>query len=292
MVELKAYVPCDCYEKGKTKPFPLPDLEQQFTKESMKWKVDLRTFYYDPPYEILLWSETACEHLYMMYHDETISGWGEIDEYLWAYKQVGWHKFPTLQQEGKMIKEMGSWSVSSCAKILQEIAFFEKQTNIGILNCLVDTKTGEIHLPYNTATESSFMMIMGPYHMGFNENGLSIFDTQRQTKVFRSKHFEIRLQTTVNLNPKAIWLRPVEYVALDGRQRFKCDWAIIDNFFKFENDPNERLANGRLHRTVIPVKVEQRPLNASHYQWITDSLKAACQAAIEIGHPLYFKAND
>jgi hypothetical protein len=283
---LDARIPCNCYPKGLTKPFPLPELESHFKigDEYGYWGLDLGDEYREAHRTVLRWENDACEHSLMTFFITTVARWGEIDEYLWAYDQVGWQHFPTFKQELRFMTPGGSWSTSSCAKILEEITFFEKQTNLGVMNCLVDTQTDIIHHWRVIGAGNHSILMMGKVYYGFDENGFFIVDPERKVEVFRSRYFEMRLQSLTPPSDNFPGLfRPVEYVALDRRQAFKSDFPIINDFFI--RDANQ---NWRLRRKFIPVKIEKRPLHASQFQWITDNLKAVCQASIEVGNPLFW----
>src|SRR5688500_17002639 len=105
---LHGFVPCRCYEDGKTTPFPEPEIQPYFKLNAYgMWSAtplpdmfrgNERMNQLRMKVEHWRWSH-ACVHEGMTAFSEKIARWTELAHFLWAMEQFGVEKAPVFQQE-------------------------------------------------------------------------------------------------------------------------------------------------------------------------------------------------
>src|SRR5512145_1931700 len=97
---LDAFVQCNCYQQGKTKPFPRPDLEKYLIFDADgQLMLDLDDEHEEAHHLFYEWQEDACEHSGMKVVFERISNWSGYRAFQEALSKLGWHHFPVLEAE-------------------------------------------------------------------------------------------------------------------------------------------------------------------------------------------------
>lgn len=136
---LDAFVNCNCYKEGKTKPFPVPELEQFFYVDEEQWldfHLDFDT-YADVIYEIdtleyqeydaitfkvEAWQVDACQHRNLRLADIRIANWFGIQGFRQTLHEMGSLSFPTLAE---LPKFNGGFMTSQKAILaLHELSIF------------------------------------------------------------------------------------------------------------------------------------------------------------------------
>ncbi len=268
---LDAYVPCNCYKDGKTKPPPfpedyiffeeetgMPELAQPYSEDDEKWN----TF--------MDWRLTACEHEDMEIASERIANWGGLRYFQQALDRVGWEHFPTLRDEIPDYNG-GFTPPQASAKALEELKFFQEQRKLGSYPFLIDTERGTELREYTEAYEGIFIMD-GRHGMfiGFDKDGL-FFIKQPEGKsvlragklVFQAKRVEQQIRGSIK--------KQVVYTDLDTGKQFVCQTEI-----EFD---------GRCPRYM---HVEQRSIDPSEFDYIIIPLTKVFKASVEIGNPVYW----
>ena len=284
---LDAFVYCNCYKEGKTKPFPLPELEQFFSEDEEGYRgLHLQYDTHEESHRIVdEWMENACEHNHMDYISERIGNWASYRYFQQALADIGWSFFPTLHEE--LPNANGGFMTSDKTEIaLQELTLFKQLANDRKMPFLIDTTTGEVVYNYVPAYRGVFQWTK-PYLMGFDPQGFFIYKSIDESKteaqkrhldesqvVFRAMRFEQRFIENGDNDQKPL----VEYFNADTEDRFVCHKPVI---------PWTLDANGQ----VISYKprllhVETRTVDAEEYRWQVGALERVCKASIETGNPV------
>ncbi|MFB0563896.1 MAG: hypothetical protein ACETWM_22075 [Candidatus Lokiarchaeia archaeon] len=261
---LDAYVPCNCYKEGKTKPTPfpeeyifideetgMPELIPKYKDDEEKWNT------------LMDWRLTACDHEDMEIASERISNWGGLRYFQQALARMGWEHFPTLRDEIPDYNG-GFTSPQASAKALEELKFFQKQRKLGSYPFLIDTERGIELREYTEAYDGIFIMD-GRYGMfiGFDEEGLFFIKQPEGKLVFRAKRVEQQIRGFIK--------KQVVYTDLDTGKEFVCQSDI-----EFD---------GRCPRYM---HVEQRSIDPSEFDYIIIPLIKVFTVSIETGNPVYW----
>lgn len=261
---LDAYVPCNCYKDGKTKPPPfpedyiffeeetgMPELAQPYFEDGEKWNA------------FMDWRITACEHEDMEIATERIANWGGLRYFQQALARVGWEYFPTLHAEIPDYNG-GFTPAQASAKALEELKFFKEQASLGSYPFLIDTKRGTTLREYTEAYDGIFIMdgLQGLF-IGFHEEGLFFIKQPEGEEVFRAKRVEQKIRGLRN--------KQVVYTDLDTGNKFICQTEI-----EFD---------GKYPRYM---HVEQRSIDPSEFDYIIIPLTKVFRASVKTGNPVYW----
>jgi hypothetical protein len=280
---LDAFVQCNCYRQGKTKPFPFPELEHYYRQR----KEGYWTFNLPEDLDSLdlwqkfgVWQKTACEHHGMRTASERISDWAGYRAFQEALYQIGWELLPTLIEELPNIN-WGFASPQTAVWMLKELQTFRRNVDLGINTFLIDTETGHTLSEYIESYNGVFHWGgRTGYNAGIDLEGFFIAERNhkdseaRGNVVFRSKRFEQRvIEHDENGKP-----RKVEYFDTDSETRFVTNLLAVSRFVVTEEKSES-----------IPVRVmhvETRQPSEGKFEYILRPLEIVCRAAVETGNPV------
>jgi hypothetical protein len=277
---LDAIVECNCYRMGKTKPFPLPELEPLFGQDEDGY-LGLKLPYQgnEDVYErIGQWKENACEHPGMEYLSEHLSNWSGYRAFQEALGQVGWQHFPTLEAE--LPAANGGYMPSeSAALVLKELIYF-REASSSISNAyLIDTLKDE-RLHEYIASYGGLFLFAKPVSMGLDKNGFFLLERDENSSdltagkvVFRSKRFEQRILERGEQDEP----RKVEFFDGINESRFITEIPLsihrqIEGKFYVE------------YPQLLHVEVQAK--GEGEFSYIVEPLMRLCEASIETGNPV------
>jgi hypothetical protein len=269
---LDAFVQCNCYQQGKTKPFPRPDLEKYVRMgDDGTLILDLDYDDHEEAHQMFeAWQADACEHSGMKVVFERISNWSGYRAFQEALSKIGWQNFPTLEEELPSLNG-GAMPVAASVKALEELALFKEKIRQQTNTFLVNTETGSVVFEHIAVYYGIFMWAGDEkLNFGFNRTGFFIAEQHPDSAVrngrilFQAQHLEQRL-----LLPDENGQR-VEYYSADTEDRFVCRSITAGTA---ENYP--RL----LH-------IEERRLSADDFEYILEPLEIVCKASISTGNPV------
>lgn len=277
---LDAVVACNCYRQGKTKPFPLPEYENQFGIDADgRWGLLLP---YSSETDLLhktlyIWGRDACEHEGMVYMRERVSNWSGYRLFQQALDRIGWEHFPTLKQELPEANG-GFMPATSAGSMLRELEYFGTQRQVEL--SLVNAETNEVLRDYVEAYRGVFMMD-GKHgvEIGFDRNGLFITaGTDKQVR-FRAMRLEQWVFEPGKPDGK------VEFYNADTEERFVCHTSIRVEIpwpdGRWTNDDDK--VNWAYPRLM---EVVEREVGPEQYDYIVQPLIRLCKASVETGNPV------
>jgi len=287
-MSLYAFVNCNCYQSGKTTPFPLPDLEQHFgTDDEGFFRLLLDESYENEKNIVEEWMIDACEHEDMEYVSVLIANWGGYSYFKQALEGIGWVYFPTLYAE---LPQENSGSVTSdkATQILKELNLFRDMASNLTMPFLGNTKNDEVVQKYGAENEGVFLwagkeklalgidpdgFFVANIHLNEGETLQAPVADKNQT-LFRSMRFEQRL---MDFNEHGV-PQKVEYYDADTENRFVCETPVMI----ITSD-----SAGNLQKEFPPVlHVETRPIDATEFAHQLNALETVCKASIETGNPI------
>ncbi|MGB1285456.1 MAG: hypothetical protein ACPG7F_02890 [Aggregatilineales bacterium] len=277
---LGAFVYCNCYKEGRTKPFPLPDLEQYFYIDAnsyMSLRLDWDK-YRDEYRRVDLWIQNACEHENMHYVSKHIGRWRFYSSLKETLAMMDWNNFPTLQAEllshVELINNPKSFTTADKAtKMLEELVLFRRIYRPEV-PVAIETKTGEVICEGDPLKQGKGWFFITNVGLALDRQG--IFIEADGIEKFRS----MRLHQKV----LAYWYddvsgtpRQVEFRDLDTQQRFIWEHALS----------KEKVESGKMTVSYPEsVHLEYRILDTSKYESMLEALETVCKASVETGNPV------
>lgn len=277
---LDASVICRCFAEGRFSPFPL--IEHVKLDEEGYLNLDLP--YGDSPdnYQLFRqWIDSACEHPRMRLASEYISNWTGYRSFQQTLAVAGWEHFPALKAE--LPENNGGLTEAAAAKrMLEELAFFNEQAQLGWTTLLVDTDTGEKLHEYIAPYDGIFHYGADGIDMGVDETGFFVCKREGR-ELFRSMKFQ---QNLLNKGLRKLLRRPaVEFIDLEKGESIHCRHGVL----RISNWPDGRLQDdrGRLHfEYPARLHVTTRQRYPSEFEYILGPLRRICEAAVETGNPI------
>jgi len=273
---LDAFVRCNCYEEGKTKPLPF-NKDWLFLNEDGIFEI---LFPEGVPQEeqwaledeLTLWLETCCEHeeLYRCY--TRVGNIHGIDKFCRALEQSerGSNKYEILLNNIPA-GNYGMIDISVNAQIAAKLDEFCKQLSEETGIFLIDVKTGDTH---SSCVESTFVERYRKegIYIELDKDGVSVVEVDDINKVskllFRSMHF------THEILPEE---KKVLLTDVATKQQ------IVTIFPSFKHPFNETPScNG-----MKELKVIRRPFKPEEFLAI-GALRKLLQASEETGNPIYW----
>jgi hypothetical protein len=277
---LIASVMCGCFAEGRCGPFPL--IEHVRVDEEGYLHLDHP--HRDSPDNYRRfneWISNACEHPRMRFASECISNWTGYRSFQQTLASVGWEHFPALKAE--LPENNGGLTEAAAAKpMLEELAFFSEQAQLGSTTLLVNTDTGEELHEYIAAYDGVFHIGADGIDMGVDEAGFFVCEREGR-ELFRSMKFR---QNLLNKGFRKLLRRPAfEFIDLETERRFLCRNGVL----QISNWPDGRLQDdkGRLHfEYPVRLHVTTRQKRPSEFEYILEPLRRMCEAAVETGNPI------
>jgi len=289
-----AQVRCNCYRDGKTKPFPMPELESHFLYSPCHpyWEMIGNEVAYEL-FENWFWHE-VCEHSGMGHYQE-ISNWPEYRAFRQGLETTGWQHFPMLH---RYLPETcdGSMPVDAVGKAIEELAHFREIAVFGTNFCLVDEETGNVVYQSN-ASQNSVIVWASNIGIEICLDNEGYFIIQRHVRrdsaaqqtdssphvFFRAKRFEQRL-----LQPELTESQldgQVEYFNPDTEERFRCNIPVGGSPI-YQRDEMKRYQQGIRFEHPRLLHVEERKIGAEQFNKVIQGLVAICEIAIAFGNPV------
>jgi len=215
-----AFVRCNCWLEGKTKPFPF-DYQFQFIDDC-----DIKLPAPDPDHgtwsEVHAWMKDCCEHPDMRLLSLRVANEAGMSMFREALEETGWERFPTLREEIPT-GNGGSTHVDKAPLIMHELATFIQLVGNTQTTILVDASTNFVVQTYIAARQGVFLHNpQAEIDMGIDPNGFfiakrhefreAIVDIiQKVYKVqeprqdlFRARRFEMRRISTNSKRPSGL----------------------------------------------------------------------------------------
>lgn len=285
--DISALVTCDCYIKGKTKTFPIPQFEQYFYLDDDGY-FDLHLNYKEFPDEhakIWKWMDDACEHErmeYMWVH------FGSLNDYLYFWQiieRMGAKLLPTLFEEFQD-PFVGNILPLKAERILKELVIFRQNLSEIELPFLIDSQSGKVLRRYIASQLGLFYSVAGRSMLGIDHKGFFVAkehvlhdwagDQIDESKIlFRSMRFE---QKSLEKSRKNGQTNKVRFHDSIKEQSFVGNVPIFDFIDK---------RDGNLE-TILPtfLHVELQSLSESTYTEELSAIEAICNASIQTGNPV------
>jgi hypothetical protein len=166
--------------------------------------------------------------------------------------------------------------------MLEELAFFSEQAQLGSTTLLIDTDMGEELHEYITAYDGVFHYGADGIDMGVDEGGFFVCEREGR-ELFRSMKFQ---QNLLNKGFRKLLRRSaVEFIDLETGRRFLCRQGVL----RISNWPDGRMQDerGRLHfEYPVRLHVTTRQRHPLEFEHILRPLRRICEAAVETGNPI------
>ena len=222
---LDAFVPCNCYQEGRTTPPPVPsdyfELDEGYylLKQPYAGDSDLEEKLYQ-------WTQQCCPHS-GMHISERISNWVGLRSFQQALDKLGIHHFPVLGSQLPSVNG-GSLGVEGARQALTELETFESMSGTLSNVYLINADKDIVMYDYIEVYAGQFVFA-NPYSMGFNDNGLYITESESRKILFQGK----RVTQEVFFNP-TWWLKLAKNLRLKKiRPVRKVCWTNIDTGEQF-----------------------------------------------------------
>ena len=266
---LDAFVRCNCWRDGKTKPVPVP-LELMKIDEEGYFDLTLPYEGNEETYALFDgWCENGCGHEGMQIIHERVCNWGGKRFFLEALERAGIENFPVLWNEFPQ-SNGGQLSVENARLGLQELHFLWESADLGSVAELVEEGSEEII--FSGEGEWQFK---GQQGVILSREALLIMNSKTEKVRFSARRLAQR-----KLDEK--WN---EWTNLDTGKRFKTEFSLsIDVPWpdgKWENE--QGVGNSRL---VEIARWRERPMTPLDLDYIIAPLTRLFQASIEIGNPV------
>lgn len=287
---LDAFVTCNCWRDGKSKPPPVP--RERIRLDADGWlELDMPEPI-DPELQQAFdeWSDdpAACSHSDMDAAFERISNYGGFRHFEYALHTLGAERFPTLTK----IPIQGSTQASASAHALEELELFRRICRIPMWD-IVESETGEVAIR-DVPPEGRFILRgkKQPYDLWADRYGIFFVPTERLSPggidgtqsgpsaqdridaprrgpdaVFASARFEQVGVGGDKLDPV------VQYTDLETGRTITTTHAL---FVGGEDHHKGRLAT-RCH-------IVSRPLTAEDFEYILAPLKIVFEASARTGN--------
>lgn len=281
---LEGFVSCNCYHDGLATPFPVPEQEEHFKRNSSGyWSLDL-------PYEgnedlheqVYQWRHAACQHPDMLFADEGVANWLGYRTFIQALEGIDPKKFPILVKQ-LPTTNTGSLSPELAQGALKELEFFNRDVGYGMNTFLIDSVTNEILADYIYSNNSAFAFasVVTAIQSGIDPGGFFISQTKGgslipgQRNLFRANRFEQYIELKDEQERGIV----VVYSDLDSNASFVSQDALLPRL--------KHNARGELiiHHPRL-MHVESRRLREERFYYITLPLERLLKASIETGNPI------
>lgn len=186
-----AFVRCNCWEQGKTKPYPFDfsfhwdesDFPEPDVPNTEKASPYLDNEYDLAWYALREWASNACEHPDMRaVHERIANVWG-MSAFRAALYGSGEQTYPTLVTELPHVNG-GSASPEAAKRMIEELERFKQEAAIGRGSELIYSENGQVVMRHNPRTHPIFAWGVGTVGLlhGLDEQGffLAPFTTQEE----------------------------------------------------------------------------------------------------------------
>lgn len=298
-----AYVRCNCWKEGKTKPFPF-DYGFHLSEDGESWEIDIPKpdkslgedalqDWYAKNYALDEWLETCCEHPGMKLVDVRIATVSGMSVFRWALEQVGKHHFPTLGAE-LPVANGGIMKPEAAERVMSELVFFCQQESVGRGALLFYSVTGEVIQIYNPVRDGIFRhhpaagVDMGIDLAGFfiakryrsNDPALDLMNKNYKVQSPRQELFR-----AIHFGQRRIDADGIEYINADNGSRFTCNPGNGGGTLMYEGNPKSDLS--------LPDGVDTQwfhvvTRNYTHevFRSTIQALIYVCRASIATGNPV------
>lgn len=275
---LEAHIACNCFLKGKTKPFPAPGFEQYFVYEEGWWHMNIPDSQYEElENEVERWRENACEHPDMIYYYGGVTAWSNVARLEKAMRRIGPNKFPVSLQGFESMYNFKQMSLEAVTQMLDELVIFEQQESLGSAYFLMHTDESIPVL--DSIDRDLYMDRRSSLNYGFERDSLFVEDRVTNTRLFQANRFEFKL-TTPSDNPQSC---TIEFKALDTNQHYIGDpfYLIYLPIHPPYIDP-AIWKNGSYY-------VEQHPIPTDAFIYVVDDFREILQASLEVDMPISWR---
>jgi hypothetical protein len=309
-----AYVRCNCWKEGKTKPhhFPFevatgsdgspsivsPECERSYLNAECLEQYQL----------LWTWSMDACEHFALNYARERIANiWG-MASFKSALEALGWEQYPILE-EYLPSDNSGKVPPDQAALMIQELERLRQVAHIDAHTVLIDNSTSQVIHEYHEYMEGvGGVFLWDGQHkleVGIDDEGLFIRNKVDKTlgnlpnsilfRAWRAEQSPYDPTTGLRLlapesayfelqhdQEEQILLRNLEtdetYLSPTGVS------LLVEETLPTEGDE----APKRNLKAIYPrlLYVERRGFGADAYAEIIESLLTVCRASVETGNPV------
>ncbi|RFU41297.1 hypothetical protein DZF91_12645 [Actinomadura logoneensis] len=255
---LDAFVLCRCWQDGRTTEPPVPrerimtDDHGPYLDEGFHGALD----------EVFgKWkAAAACPHGDMEIARERISNWGGYRYLREAMETAGWDRFPVLREYLPESND-GDLPAGRAREALAELAAFRECAAVGTEVVLLDEDTGDVLATSIRAYGGVFVWDgMAKRRVGVDARGLFVVDESGR-ELFRA-------------------LRCTQRRVRAGRVRFRTEDGA-ETTLDLTSTIAER--DGAYPRRL---RVVERPLDGSFFDYAVEPLRKVCEAAAETGNPV------
>jgi hypothetical protein len=201
---------------------------------------------------------------------EFITSWKGFQQFMDALEELGSDQFPTILDQLPDGDE-GETSAEKAALMLRELDhFIEQQAQVHQAILVDSERGGDVSMGSNVLGGVLSMDRVTGYDLGFDEQGFFVRDRwELNRELFRAMRVEQNLVLPESLI--------VEYVDLDGGQRFQCNVPFGKSVTGADGLPRMMLKN---------FHIELRPTPPSRFAYIVTPLRVVLEASIESGEPI------
>ncbi|WP_435018041.1 hypothetical protein TA3x_005680 [Tundrisphaera sp. TA3] len=279
---LDAHVMCDCFRKGKTTPPPFPREWLEVDEEGY-FNLAQEHDSAEGWAKLMEWQHSCCDHEDMDFACEFIANWFGLRLFQDALGDVGWDRFPILQEQLPEANG-GLTPPGASGRALRELEEFESVGEIGTKTVLVDTATGEAFHQHNPAYGGVFILqgSLG-VNVGIGEFEFFAVDARTGEELFRATRVE---QARRGGSPIEGDADDVVWKDLDTGEVYASGIAISGKAIPWDDGKWQR-PDGRV-RFGYPARfhVERRPRLTSEFESIVRALRVVFSASVATGNPV------
>ncbi len=232
------------------------------------------------------WMQSACVHEGMDYAREYISNWTGYRSFQQTLSDIGWHKFPIMEQELPNANG-GLTSAEQASQILNELNHFSQQ-NLGEKYVLVDADSDKEIYEYIISYGGRFILNgTENLDLGIDKKGFFIHKRKHAKdnvhELFRSTNFKQILLEPELKNQSKRWVRYVDNIS--GLE-FECASPISGSAIPWPDGAMQNKESKFRFSYPRNLYTEWRERKSSDFLYIVEPLKRICTAAIEAGSPI------
>lgn len=301
-----AFVRCNCWEEGKTKPYPF-DFQFEWNEEGFVQIISpecTESFqderYHEQRHKLKEWMQNACEHTEMEIISTRIANISGMSAFRF---QLDNERYPVLSSELPVFNG-GYVAPEKVPSLLAEVQEFMTHTELGVVTCLIDSLTYEVIREAQPNRIFAFGRD-GGIDFGLDKQGFFIsvrplkgdqyaplLDAMNEhyqpskNELFRSIRFEQRPYNQDDVANQKLDNKPfirsntddIELIDLDSGKRLVLP--------RYDGLTTYIFLEGGKVQPMHPrfVHVEHRSYGAERFEYITKPLIALCHASLETGN--------